>query len=56
MSSARAEVISSLESLGVPFELIRIDPAYADTVAFCEEYGYPPEKSCNTIIVRNVSS
>lgn len=30
---------------------IEIDPAFADTAAFCEKYGYPAERSCNTIIV-----
>jgi prolyl-tRNA editing enzyme YbaK/EbsC (Cys-tRNA(Pro) deacylase) len=44
-------VIAALQTLGVPHELIEIDPAYADTVAFCAKYGYPLEQSCNTIIV-----
>ena len=44
-------VTAALEAAGVPFELIRIDPANADTAAFCATYGYPPERSCNTIIV-----
>jgi len=40
-----------MQKLGVPFERIDIDPAFADTAAFCEKYGYPLERSCNTIIV-----
>jgi len=44
-------VIEGISKLGIPHELIRIDPAFADTAAFCEKYGYPVEKSCNTIIV-----
>lgn len=44
-------VVQVLESLGVPWELIPIDPAYADTAAFCERYGAPLEHAGNTIIV-----
>src|SRR5213078_2546680 len=51
MLSAEELVIASLRNLGVPYELIPIDPAFADTAAFCEKYGYPAERSCNTIIV-----
>ena len=51
MPSAEELVIASLRYLGVSYEPIEIDPAFADTVAFCEKYGYAPERSCNTIIV-----
>jgi prolyl-tRNA editing enzyme YbaK/EbsC (Cys-tRNA(Pro) deacylase) len=44
-------VIAVLERLGVLWELLRIDPAFADTAAFCEKYGSPPEHAGNTIIV-----
>jgi prolyl-tRNA editing enzyme YbaK/EbsC (Cys-tRNA(Pro) deacylase) len=44
-------VIAAIQKLGIPFEAIEIDPAFADTAAFCEKYGYPAERSCNTIIV-----
>jgi prolyl-tRNA editing enzyme YbaK/EbsC (Cys-tRNA(Pro) deacylase) len=40
-----------LETLGVPYELMVIDPAYADTAAFCAKYGVSLEHSLNTIIV-----
>src|SRR5437870_12438836 len=43
-----AELVSKL---GVPYELIEIDPAFADTAVFCEKYGYTLDRSCNTIIV-----
>lgn len=46
-----AKVISALESYGVPYEVVEIDPDFADTAAFCEEYGFPAEQSANTIIV-----
>src|SRR5438445_12058505 len=51
MPSAEELVTASLRNLGVPYELIEIDPAFADTAAFCEKYDYPVERSCNTIIV-----
>src|ERR1041385_6695659 len=44
-------VAAAVAKLGIPYELIQIDPAFADTAAFCEKYGYPVERSCNTIIV-----
>ena len=44
-------VAAAVANLGVPYELITIDPTFADTAAFCEKYGYPVERSCNTIIV-----
>ena len=46
-----AQVVSTLQRLAIPHELIRIDPEYADTAEFCEKYGYTLESSGNTIIV-----
>jgi prolyl-tRNA editing enzyme YbaK/EbsC (Cys-tRNA(Pro) deacylase) len=40
-----------LDRLGLPYEVIPIDPAFADTAAFCERYGYPADRAGNTIIV-----
>ncbi len=40
-----------LEGLGVPYEMLPCEPDFADTAAFCERYGYPPEQSANTILV-----
>ena len=40
-----------LVELGVPYELIPIDAAFAETMSFCERYGFPLEHSVNTIIV-----
>ena len=40
-----------LDGLGVPWELQPIDPAFADTAAFCERYGVPPGHAANTIVV-----
>lgn len=40
-----------LDGLGIPYEVIPIDAEFADTAAFCERYGYPPDHAGNTIIV-----
>jgi hypothetical protein len=32
-------VIAALQKLDVPYELIDIDPRFADTAAFCEKYA-----------------
>ena len=41
----------ALEGFDVPYELMVIDPAYADTAAFCAHYGISLAHSANTIIV-----
>ena len=45
------KVAGILAGLGIEHEVIEIDPTLADTAAFCAHYGYPPEKSANTILV-----
>jgi prolyl-tRNA editing enzyme YbaK/EbsC (Cys-tRNA(Pro) deacylase) len=40
-----------LESLGVPFEVMQIDPDFADTAQFCAKYDIPLDQSANTIVV-----
>jgi prolyl-tRNA editing enzyme YbaK/EbsC (Cys-tRNA(Pro) deacylase) len=50
-SAIEAKVIASLETIGLPYEVVQIDPGFADTAAFCEKYGFPPEQCANTIIV-----
>ena len=50
-SASEQLVLEALAKLGVAFEPFTIDPAFADTAAFCEKYGYPAERTCNTIIV-----
>jgi prolyl-tRNA editing enzyme YbaK/EbsC (Cys-tRNA(Pro) deacylase) len=44
-------VRESLDALGVPYEVMPIDPAFADTAQFCEKYGIPLANSANTIVV-----
>lgn len=43
--------LEAVRRTGIPFESIEIDPALSDTAAFCAKYGYPLERSANTIIV-----
>ena len=50
-SSVEARVAAVLDGLGVPYTLQAIDPAFADTAAYCERYGVPLERAANTIIV-----
>ena len=49
--STTSSVLKIVANLGLPYEVIKIDPALADTALFCENYGFPMEKSGNTIIV-----
>ena len=44
-------VTDYLDGLGAQYEIVRIDPAFADTAEFCAQYDYPIETSGNTIIV-----
>ena len=44
-------VAASLDALGVAYEVMHIDPDFADTARFCERYGIPLAKSGNTIVV-----
>jgi prolyl-tRNA editing enzyme YbaK/EbsC (Cys-tRNA(Pro) deacylase) len=51
MNDAERKVIEALDKTGVAYEVIEIDPEFSDTAAFCERYGFPPEQTCNTILV-----
>jgi prolyl-tRNA editing enzyme YbaK/EbsC (Cys-tRNA(Pro) deacylase) len=44
-------VVQALDAIGVPYELMEIDPAFADTAACCEHYGLPLDSAGNTIVV-----
>ena len=46
-----ARVVAVLDGLGVAYEVMTIDPALADTAAFCAHYGIPLDQSANTIVV-----
>jgi prolyl-tRNA editing enzyme YbaK/EbsC (Cys-tRNA(Pro) deacylase) len=47
--------IEALDAIGLPYEIMACDPELADTAAFCEHYGIPPEQSANCIIVASRS-
>lgn len=49
---APESILAALRAVATPFEIIDVDPVHADTADFCKHYGYPPEDSANTIIVR----
>ena len=51
LSDVEKRVTTVLNGLGVPYDVVQIDPDFADTAAFCEKYGYPLDNSGNTIIV-----
>jgi prolyl-tRNA editing enzyme YbaK/EbsC (Cys-tRNA(Pro) deacylase) len=44
-------VVAALDGTGIPYEVHRIDPAFADTAAYCERYGSAPDHAANTIVV-----
>jgi prolyl-tRNA editing enzyme YbaK/EbsC (Cys-tRNA(Pro) deacylase) len=46
-----ARVTAALDRLRVAYEVMTIDPDFADTARFCERYGIPLDKSANTIVV-----
>lgn len=50
-SDIEIHVLGALETIGVPYEIVEIDPVFADTAEFCKKYGYTLESSGNTILV-----
>ena len=46
-----ASTRDALDRFGLDYEVMYCDPALADTAAFIEAYGVPPERSANTIVV-----
>jgi prolyl-tRNA editing enzyme YbaK/EbsC (Cys-tRNA(Pro) deacylase) len=44
-------VIDHLDELRATYETVEIDPAHADTVVFCETYGYDLASSANAIVI-----
>ena len=45
-----ARVIQALEDMGLPYERIPVDPAYADTAEFCKRYAFPVDRVASTIV------
>jgi prolyl-tRNA editing enzyme YbaK/EbsC (Cys-tRNA(Pro) deacylase) len=50
-AAVERRVVEVLDGLGVPYQVEAIDPAFADTAAYCERYGVPLDHAANTIIV-----
>ena len=50
-SEIETRVTAFLDETKFTYEVINIDPEFADTIMFCEKYGFPLENSANTIIV-----
>ena len=48
---AENAVLATLDTLGIAYERIEIDPAFGDTADFCREYGYPVPECGNTILI-----
>lgn len=44
-------VRAHLHDLAADYDVVEIDPDYANTAAFCARYGYPEETSGNCILV-----
>jgi prolyl-tRNA editing enzyme YbaK/EbsC (Cys-tRNA(Pro) deacylase) len=51
LDDVERRVVAALDDLGVPYELLPIDPDFADTAAYCAKYGVSLDRSGNTIIV-----
>ena len=49
--SVEAAVLGHLDRLDASYSVVRIDPAYANTALFCQEYGYAMAASANCILV-----
>ncbi len=45
------DVVRALTSLGIEYDVLDCDPELADTARFCAHYGYPLDRSANTILV-----
>lgn len=45
------QVLDTIAGLGVDYEIVPCDPAFADTAEFCAAYGYSLDESANTILV-----
>lgn len=48
----RRRIRNFLDASGLDYEVMACDPELADTAVFCERYGFPLEKSANTILVK----
>ena len=51
MSELDPGVQRQVEALGIVYEVLPCNPEWADTEAFCANYGIPPENAANAIVV-----
>lgn len=49
--SIEPRVLAALDAAGISYSTMEVDPALADTAAFCAHYGVEPEASANCIVV-----
>ena len=49
------QVLASLDSLGLEYEILECDPDLADTAVFCEHYNIPLSVSANVIVAAGKS-
>ena len=47
-----AKIEAALAAAQIEYEIFACDPELADTAVFCERYGYPLDRSVNTILVK----
>ena len=50
-SEIEKAVEANLSEMGISYELVQINPDFADTADFCREYGYSLDICGNTILV-----
>lgn len=46
-----ARALTAVAGTGADHDVVTIDPALADTAAFCEQYGYRLDESANCLLV-----
>ncbi len=51
VATALRDLPEALRGLWVDVEVTEIDPALADTAAFCERYGVSPAESANCVVI-----
>lgn len=51
MHGLDGKVKDKLDRLEVTYHVLPCDAEFADTAAFCEQYGYSPSQAANTILV-----
>jgi len=51
MDPVAARALAAIAATGSPYDVITIDPEFADTAAFCAAYGYGLDISANCLLV-----